>query len=483
MRLPDLSERQSKGGLSARPQPQSGVITRTLMRRAIPLAVGGALLLFVAAGCGGGNGNSNPVPTPTPIPTPAPPFTARFVIDWDARSRAIKGLSSSLSARFTLFAANPDTPSSDLVFTVNRPTAPSATSQSYPTPSAIRREWGGVMTVEFFSQPDGAGTKMGTAFANANLAGTGQDGTVPAFALGPNTAVASVSVLPGTLPLGASTQLLFSAKDSNGVNIALTPGSVFFTLANATDSSFVTLTPDGIGTPIGTAPASLATVNVIATVDGKASAALGIPVVSNGTLTIAPTTADKPELSFELPLQFAASITGLPAGASTAVSYRVGTAAGDPDTSGNSGTVTSAGLYTAPRLAGTFSVTAFSLYDPSKTATTLVKVFSKVAVVITPTNAGNPGALDVVINNTVSFNAAVSSIPARRDAGVNWSIVDAAGAEILDGSGGMITKDGVYKAPGTRGTTFVQAVSRYDTTKKSILKINILAGKLPVTVQ
>jgi hypothetical protein len=338
------------------------------------------------------------------------------------------------------------------------------------------------LTVDFFSEANGGGTRVGTAVGNGNVAATGQDGTVPTFAL-TESAISTLTVVPATLPLGATTQLLFSARDSQGVNLALTPGSGIFSLANPADSARVTLTPDGLATPTETAPAALGSVGVIVRIDGKASPTLSIPLVSNGTLTLTPTTADNRLISYEQSLQFNATVTGLPAGASTAVTYRVGNAAGDPDNSGNSGTVSNTGLYTAPRLTGTYSVTAISTYDPSKRQTTLVRVESLVAVAITPTNSNDPTSLDVVVNNTVPLVATLSNIPAGRDAGVTWSIVDAAGGPVSGGISGSITPEGVYTAPATRGTYYVQAVSRYDTNKKFTIRINALAGTIPVTVE
>jgi len=75
-------------------------------------------------------------------------------------------------------------------------------------------------------------------------------------------------------------------------------------------------------------------------------------------------------------LNFQASVTGTVAGQSTAVTWSVQELAG--------GTVTAAGVYTAPAVAGTYHVVATSVADPSKTGTSTVSVTSGDLVISSP---------------------------------------------------------------------------------------------------
>jgi hypothetical protein len=106
------------------------------------------------------------------------------------------------------------------------------------------------------------------------------------------------------------------------------------------------------------------------------------------------------------------------------------------------GAIVSFGRYLAPKLAGTYHVVATSKADPSKSGQATVTV-GMVLVKDVERASVNP-------NKSRQFTAALlgASNPA-----VNWSVQEGA-------SGGTITQDGLYTAPGTTGTYHVVIVSQ-----------------------
>lgn len=108
------------------------------------------------------------------------------------------------------------------------------------------------------------------------------------------------------------------------------------------------------------------------------------------------------------------------------------------------GTITAAGLYTAPQLPGTYQVTATSLASPGASATVVVDVRQRVAghsVTVEPALATvNPGG-------TVGFSALVDGTV---DSRVTWSL--------LSSGGGNISPQGTYTAPSSPGQYTVAAV-------------------------
>lgn len=132
--------------------------------------------------------------------------------------------------------------------------------------------------------------------------------------------------------------------------------------------------------------------------------------------------------------QFAATVTG---SANTAVTWSVNGVAG-----GNAaaGTITAAGLYTAPQnlpSPATVTVTATSSADSSKSASITVTVQSDVTVAVAP------GAPSVELGATQQFTAAVSG-SGNPNTAVVWSVNGVAGGNATDGT---ISAAGLYTAP------------------------------------
>lgn len=134
--------------------------------------------------------------------------------------------------------------------------------------------------------------------------------------------------------------------------------------------------------------------------------------------------------------QFQATVQGT---TNTAVTWSV-----DGVSGGNSavGTINASGLYTAPSLAGSHSVTATSVADSTKSASATVTIMALKALTITV----NPASATVMAGSTERFSATVlggSNEP------VTWSLAA--------GSGGTISASGLYTAPATPGSYTVMA--------------------------
>lgn len=161
-------------------------------------------------------------------------------------------------------------------------------------------------------------------------------------------------------------------------------------------------------------------------------------------VTLSPPSAT---LSTGQSLSFTATVTG---NSNTSVTW-----------SATGGTVTGSGntiTYKAPATAGTYTLIATSVVDPSKTATASITVSSSPTVTVSL----NPSSATLGPNATATFTATVSGTSTT---GVTWS---ATGGTIT-GTGNTVT----YKAPGTTGTYTLTATSVADTTKKATATITV----------
>jgi hypothetical protein len=110
------------------------------------------------------------------------------------------------------------------------------------------------------------------------------------------------------------------------------------------------------------------------------------------------------------------SVTG---STNTAVSWSVN---GIPGGSPTTGTITAAGIYTAPPILPaltTVTVTARSVADPAKQASATITILSDITVALTPSTVG------IELGATQPFHAAISS-GGQPNAAIRWSISGAA---------------------------------------------------------
>ncbi len=159
---------------------------------------------------------------------------------------------------------------------------------------------------------------------------------------------------------------------------------------------------------------------------------------SNVSVSLSPTTV---ALSPGGTKQFTATVTG---SATTSVSWTC-----------TGGSVTTAGLYTAPGSAGTFTVTATSTVDTSKSATTTVTVTPVAAVSV----ALSPTAVSLPTGGTQPFVATVSN---STNASVTWTC-----------TGGSVTTAGLYTAPAAAGTYTVKATSVAEPLKSAAATVTV----------
>jgi peptidyl-prolyl cis-trans isomerase A (cyclophilin A) len=188
----------------------------------------------------------------------------KVTIAWAARSRTIGAPSSALSAVITLEKADGG---KDAVFTIDRDAAPAAYTQTYTsTQMANTGYW--QLVAQFYAQADGKGAVVGVAAANITLNADGSG-------IGDLTTVQSVAsvTLPATqnISVGQTTDLSFTALDSAGNTVAVTPGSAVYTVTSGGSYlSVVNGQVQGLGSGAAT---------VTVTVDGKTSAAQSVNVV------------------------------------------------------------------------------------------------------------------------------------------------------------------------------------------------------------
>jgi len=142
---------------------------------------------------------------------------------------------------------------------------------------------------------------------------------------------------------------------------------------------------------------------------------------------------------------FSASVTGNP---NTAVTWTA-----------SAGSITAAGVFTAPTVAGTVTITATSVADPTKKASTTVTVTAA-----TPTLAITviPAAITLASGATQTFTATVTG---SANTAVTWTA-----------SAGSITPGGVFTAPATVGTMTLTATAVADTTRKATATVTVVAS-------
>ncbi len=182
-----------------------------------------------------------------------------------------------------------------------------------------------------------------------------------------------------------------------------------------------------------TAPAQAGNHTVTATSVANTAKTASAAVTVQGLIALSPPTVTLTTGGTE---QFSATV----AQSNAAVTWSV-----DGVTGGNSsvGTISTAGLYTAPSQVGNHTVAA-SITNPSASATSSITVFSLVL---------SPGTTLLAPSATQQFTATVQGIS---NTGVTWSVDGTAGGS---SSTGTITSSGLYTAPATTGAHTISAAS------------------------
>lgn len=267
----------------------------------------------------------------------------------------------------------------------------------------------------------------------------------PATALGAAQNVA-IEVHPNTATLGVGGTAQFAAVVTGTVNTAVT--------WQVTETSGGNVSASGLYT----APAAAGTYHVVAVsaADGTrtATATVTVQPAAPVVVSISPASAT---VAAGGTRTFTAAVTGA---ANTAVAWSVREA--------GCGSVTAAGVYTAPASAATCHVVATSSADGVTTGVATVTVTAPTAVVV----AIGPASPAVDACRTLTFTATVTG---TTNTAVDWSVQEGA-------TGGTITSAGVYTAPDTGGTYHVVATSRAAPASSSSIGVVVTERVLSVAI-
>ncbi|MFZ3213773.1 MAG: Ig-like domain-containing protein [Terriglobales bacterium] len=254
---------------------------------------------------------------------------------------------------------------------------------------------------------------------------------------------------------GISAYVLTGAAAPAPIAVSLSPTSASVvegatqqftaTVANSTNTAANwSATCGSVVSGLFTAPATPQTCTVTATSQASASASASatVTVTAPGVVTVSLSPASSSILT-NATKQFAATVTGT---TNTAVTW---TASG--------GTISTAGLYTAPATAGTYTVTATSAANTAVSASATVTVTAPVVTVtISPTTAS------LAIDTTQQFKATVTGTSTTT---VTWSA-----------TGGTVSSSGKYTAPNTTGSYTVTATSTANTAVSASATVTVTAS-------
>ncbi|MGH9543551.1 MAG: hypothetical protein ACRD2H_16930, partial [Terriglobales bacterium] len=200
------------------------------------------------------------------------------------------------------------------------------------------------------------------------------------------------------------------------------------------------------------------------------NSALSHPPASPPTsvsVTVSPATAS---VNAGATQQFTATVSNT---SNTAVTWQVNGVTGG---AAATGTITAAGLYTAPQTApsGSVTVTAISQADSSKSGSATVTVVPAAAVSVSV----SPATASVNAGATQQFTATVSN---TSNTAVTWQVNGVTGGAAASGT---ISAAGLYTAPATppAGTVTVTAVSQADASKSGSATVTVVPAAVSVSV-
>jgi Fe-S cluster assembly iron-binding protein IscA len=265
----------------------------------------------------------------------------------------------------------------------------------------------------------------------------------------------AVQVSPKTVQVIIGTQHQFTATVTGSSN-----HSVTWSLSGCSGASCGTITPGGLYTAPGTVPnPAQITLTATANADSTKSDTAKITIIPPVAVSVAPKTAT---LVTGAQHQFTATVTGT---SNTLVKWSL---SGTGCSGSACGTITSAGLYTAPTAVpnpALITVTATSVADPSKSGSAVVDIVPPVQVNISPKSA------TVLTGNHQQFTATVTG---NANTSVTWKL---AGTGCSGAACGTITSTGLYTAPAAvpqPPQVFVTATSSADSSKSGTATVTIV---------
>jgi len=285
----------------------------------------------------------------------------------------------------------------------------------------------------------------------------------------------SVSVAPANVGLQVSTAQQFTATVSGSANQGVTWSVNGVAGGNATVGTIINGGPTaGLYTAPAVVPAGGAVLISAASVvnptsTGSASVTIQ-PAPPTITVAVAPANAVLQVNNTQL---FAATVTGT---ANQSVTWNV-----NGITGGNAtvGTISAAGLYTAPATVpagGSVLISAVSVASPASVGSASVTVNAAPPVVSVTVSPANPA---VQVNNTQQFTATVAG---TANQSVTWSVNGVNGGNATFGT---ISAAGLYTAPAAvpaGGAVLVAATSVASPTSAGSAGVTILAAPPPVTI-
>lgn len=221
-----------------------------------------ALLATALAGCGGNSAE----PSATPV---------KFTISWAARARSINAPSSALSAELVLEGARPG--GGQFRYVLNRPDGSSAQVLNYTSdqPATLGQH---TMVMRFHAAANGTGDVVGVAgdVVEIKMDGTGIGSVYT------EGNVADVQVPTGqTVTENSRQTLAVSARDASGQLIAVSAGSIFWSVASGAEILKFE-NGEAVGLLHGEA-------QVVATVDSRTSRPATVSVKVGETALLVPT--------------------------------------------------------------------------------------------------------------------------------------------------------------------------------------------------
>ncbi len=242
--------------------------------------------------------------------------------------------------------------------------------------------------------------------------------------------VVDIVLSPATanIAVGSSQRFMATISGSTNTQVSWSVDGV-----NAGNSATGTINASGLYI----APSAPGTHSVVATsvADPTKSAKAIVTVNAGVSVSISPASA---LIAISGTQPFTATVSGT---TNTQLTWSVDGVNGGNNTTG---TISSAGLYTAPAVAGAHTVTATSVADPTKNASASVSVMSL---------AVSPSSATVAPGGTRQFAAIIEG---TGNTSVTWSVDG-----ILNGNQavGTISSSGLYTAPSTTGNHTVTATS------------------------
>jgi hypothetical protein len=357
----------------------------------------------------------------------------------------VAGVNSARSATFTFYDNGVRTTTPTAVIRVNR----DGRTESYTTTLStgdvqINTSQDCLVDAVFYANPDQVGSVVAGISTFARISPTTGEfvdttGRPVTFTL--NGEITQIAVSPISAFVGETADVAVTTRNQFGVLLPISPGSFALSVATGTENLAVA-TGNGPLDPLRVTGIRPGVATIVARVDGRESAPATVNIASRASITIAP---PSPAVFLGQSTTLTATVSNLPANAGTD-GQRVTWSVLTP----NGGSINASGVYSAPNTEGEYVVQAQSVYDPTKTATTVVRVTSGVQVQV------SPATINLSWLESTTFTATVINAPnVENSTAVNWSVE---GGDV----NGTVTAAGVYTAPRRDGVFTVIARSAFD---------------------